>query len=125
MRLALSQDAIIRGIYNRNCGPACPSLDEAGVNRWRWPLEQPGFNGEIAYTATHGITAMTPAQFAALAAIPIPKLVIAGQDDPQMPRSDAVGTAHAIGAPSPVFVPGRHLTMIASPLQVAAAINRL
>jgi pimeloyl-ACP methyl ester carboxylesterase len=125
VRLALSQDALISRVYSSMCGPACPSLDEAGINTWRWPLQQPGFSGEIAYTAIHGITAMTPAEFAALAATPIPKLVIVGRDDPQMPRSDAVATARAIGAPPPVVVPGRHLTMIASPLQVAAAINRL
>jgi pimeloyl-ACP methyl ester carboxylesterase len=125
VRLALSQDALITGIYNSMCGPTCPPLDKAGVNTWRWPLEQPGFSGEITYTATHGITAMTPAEFAALAAAPIPKLVIVGHDDPQMPRADAVGTARAIGAPPPVVVPGRHLTMIASPVQVAAAINRV
>jgi pimeloyl-ACP methyl ester carboxylesterase len=125
MRIALSQDALITSVYGRMCGPTCPSLDEAGVNTWRWPLEQPGFSGELAYTATHGITAMTPAEFAALAADPIPKLVIAGRGDQQMPNADMVATARAIGAPPPVFVPGRHLTMIASPGQVAAAIDGL
>jgi hypothetical protein len=34
-------------------------------------------------------------------------------------------TARRIGAPPPVFVPGRHLTMIASPRPVAAAISAL
>jgi pimeloyl-ACP methyl ester carboxylesterase len=125
VRLALSQDALIRRVYNSVCGPACPALDEAGVNTWRWPLEQPGFDGELAYTATHGITSMTPAEFAALRADPIPKLVIAGHDDPEMSHADMVTTARAIGAPSPVFVPGRHLTMISSPSQVAAAVNGL
>jgi pimeloyl-ACP methyl ester carboxylesterase len=125
VRIALGQDALFRAFYNSMCGPTCPPLDEAGVDTWRWPLEQPGFSGEITYTATHGITAMTPAEFAALAADPIPKLVIAGQDDPQMRHADAAATARAIAAPPPVFVPGRHLTMIASPSQVAAAISRL
>jgi pimeloyl-ACP methyl ester carboxylesterase len=46
LRLALSQDWLIRNIYNSNCGPTCPQLDEAGVNTWRWPLEQPGFQAE-------------------------------------------------------------------------------
>jgi pimeloyl-ACP methyl ester carboxylesterase len=125
VRIALSQDALITSVYDRMCGPTCPTLDEAGINTWRWPLEQPGFSGEISYAASHGITAMTPAEFAALAADPIPKLVIAGRGDPQMPNADMVATARAIGAPPPVFVPGRHLTMIASPGQVAAAISRL
>jgi pimeloyl-ACP methyl ester carboxylesterase len=107
------------------CGPTCPPLDQAGVNTWRWPLEQPGFQTEITAALRSGITAMTPAQFAALKAADVPKLVVFGVDDPQMSHSDAALTARRIGSPPPVYVPGRHLTMIASPGQVAAAIDSL
>jgi hypothetical protein len=72
-----------------------------------------------------GITAMTAAQFAALKATSVLKLVVFGADDPQMSHSDATLTARRIGAPPPVSVPGRHLTMIASPGRVAAAIDSL
>lgn len=123
LRLALSQDWLIKKIYAANCGPTCPRLDEAGVDTWRWPLEQPGFQAEVSYTLRHGITAMTAAQFVALKAAVLPKLVVAGASDPQIPPSDAVLTARRIGAPAPVYVPGRHLTMISSPRQVAAAID--
>ena len=68
---------------------------------------------------------MTAAQFAALKAADVPKLVVAGTGDPQIPHSDAGLTARRIGAPAPVYVPGRHLTMISSPRQVAAAIDSL
>jgi hypothetical protein len=68
---------------------------------------------------------MTAAQFAALKATDVPKLVVAGVSDPQMPHSDIALTAQKIGAPPPVYVPGRHLTMIASPRQVATAIDSL
>jgi pimeloyl-ACP methyl ester carboxylesterase len=125
LRLALSQDWLIRNLYNSMCGPACPALDEAGVNVWRWPLEQPGFQAEITYSTRYGITAMTPAQFAALKAADVSKLVVTGARDPEMPHSDAALTAQRIGAPQPVYVPGRHLTMIASPHQVATAIDSL
>jgi pimeloyl-ACP methyl ester carboxylesterase len=125
LRLALSQDWLIKNIYNSLCGPACPQLDEAGVSTWRWPLEQPGFQAEITYSMRHGITAMTPAQFAALKSSDVPKLVVLGTDDPEMSHSGAALTARRIGAPPPVYVPGRHLTMIASPRQVAAAIDSL
>jgi pimeloyl-ACP methyl ester carboxylesterase len=125
LRLALSQDWLIKKIYAANCGPTCPRLDEAGVDTWRWPLEQPGFQAEVSYTLRHGITAMTAAQFAALKAAGLPKLVVAGASDPQIPHSDAALTARRIGAPAPVYVPGRHLTMISSPRQVAAAIDSL
>jgi pimeloyl-ACP methyl ester carboxylesterase len=125
LRLALSQDWLIRNIYSSACGPTCPRLTEAGVSTWRWPLEQPGFQAELTYSIRHGITAMTPAQFAALKAAGVPKLVVVGAGDPEMPHSDAALTARRIGAPPPVYVPGRHLTMIASPRQVAAAIDSL
>jgi hypothetical protein len=52
----------------------------------------------------------------------VPKLVVYGANDPQMSASDETATAVRIGAPPPRNVPGRHLTMIASPRQVAAAL---
>ena len=125
LRLALSQDWLVRNIYNSQCGPACPRLDEAGVNIWRWPLEQPGFQAEITYSMRYGITVMNPAQFAALKAADVPKLVVIGTGDSEISHSDAALTAQRIGAPLPVYVPGRHLTMIASPHQVAEAIDSL
>ena len=125
LRLALSQDWLIKNIYNSLCGPTCPQLNEAGVNTWRWPLEQPGFQAEITYSMRNGITAMTSAQFAALQAADVPKLVVVGVGDPEMSHSDATLTARRIGAPPPVYVPGRHLTMITSSPQVAAAIDSL
>jgi pimeloyl-ACP methyl ester carboxylesterase len=123
IRLALTSDSLIRSLYSSQCGPGCPSLSAAGVDTWRWPLEQPGFSAELAYAASHGITSMTSAEFAALRADPVAKLVVAGVDDPQMSGSDMAATARRIGAPSAVFIPGRHLTMIASPRQLAAVLS--
>lgn len=124
VRLALSQDWLIRKVYSSQCGPSCAPLTAAGVATWRMPLQQPGFTAYIAYSLSHGIPAMTPRQFRELRAAPEPKLVVFGRHDPQMPASDARATARRIGAPAPVFVPGRHLTMISSPHQVAAAVDR-
>jgi pimeloyl-ACP methyl ester carboxylesterase len=123
LRLALRQDWLIRKLYDAQCGPLCPPLSAAGVETWRLPLQQPGFAGASTYTLRHGIPSMTSAQFAALRALPVPKLVVYGADDPQMSASDEAATAVRIGAPPPRTVPGRHLTMIASPRQVAAALR--
>jgi pimeloyl-ACP methyl ester carboxylesterase len=49
--------------------------------------------------------------------------VIYGANDPQLSSSAARKAAESIGAPPPVAIPGRHLTMISSPLQLAAAIR--
>ncbi|MGD0698450.1 MAG: alpha/beta hydrolase [Trebonia sp.] len=123
LRLALSQDSLIRRLYSSQCGPACPPLSAAGVETWRLPLQQPGFESQLTYTLRHGIPAMTAAQFSELRAVSVPKRVIFGIDDPQMSHADADTTAKLIGAPPPVYVPGRHLTMISSPRQVAAAVQ--
>ena len=123
LRLALRQDWLIRQLYDAQCGPLCPPLSAAGVETWRLPLQEPGFTGAVAYTLRHGIPSMTAAQFAALRALPVPKLVVYGADDPQMSASDETATAVRIGAPPPLTVPGRHLTMIASPSQVAAELR--
>src|SRR5580692_10196980 len=70
LRLALSQDWLIRRLYDAQCGPLCPPLSAAGVRTWRLPLQQPGFAGAMTYTLRHGIPSMTPAQLAALRALP-------------------------------------------------------
>lgn len=123
LRLALNQDWLIRDLYNAQCGPLYPPLSAAGVETWRLPLQQPGFADLVAYQLRNGIPSMTAAQFAALRALPVPKRMIYGADDPQMSPSDMAATATRIGAPPPVTVPGRHLTMISSPKQLAALLS--
>ena len=66
---------------------------------------------------------MTTAQLAQLKASPLPKRVIYGADDPQLGAAAAAQAASRIGAPAPVAVPGRHLTMISAPGPLAAAIR--
>jgi pimeloyl-ACP methyl ester carboxylesterase len=123
LRLALSSTWLIRELYSSQCGPACPQLTAAGVQTWRLPLEQPGFESAITYSLRHGIPSMTSAQLAQLRAATVPKRVIAGVNDPQLTPAAAAAAASRIGAPAPITVPGRHLTMISSPQQVAAAIG--
>ena len=125
LRLALSQSWLIQRIYSSQCGPTCPSLSPAGVETWRLPLEQPGFASQVAYSLGHGIPSMSTAQFGQLRALAVPKRVVFGVNDPQMSASDAAATAARLGAPPPTFVPGRHLTMISSPQEVASAIQAL
>jgi pimeloyl-ACP methyl ester carboxylesterase len=125
LRLALSSSWLIRTIYSSQCGPACPPLTPAGVDVWRRPLQQPGFGSYVAYTLTHGIPSMTSAEPSRLRASAVPKRVIFGTGDPQLSRAAAAAAAARIGAPPPAAVPGRHLTMISSPRQVAATIRAL
>jgi pimeloyl-ACP methyl ester carboxylesterase len=128
VRLALRSDSLIKRLYRSQCGPTCAPLDAAGVDLWRRPLQQRGTERALLANATRGvIPAMTTEQLDALRRSATPRLVVWGSDDvdgaytPESPSS----TAAAIGAPPPVFVPGRHLTMISSPDDVAAAVRRL
>lgn len=128
VRLALRSDRLVRGLYASQCGPTCPPLDAAGVDRWRRPLQQRGTERALLGNASRGvIPAMTPEQLDALRRSDVPRLVVWGRDDvdgaytPQSPGS----TAAAIGAPPPVVVPGRHLTMVSSPQDVADAVAPL
>lgn len=123
LRLALSSSWLIRTIYGSQCGPACPRLTTAGVETWRRPLQQPGFGSAVAYTLRHGIPSMTSAELSQLRAAALPKRVIDGAHDPQLTELAAARTAARIGAPPPIIVAGRHLTMISSPRQVAAALR--
>ncbi len=123
LRLALRSSWFIRRIYASQCGPACPPLSAAALQSWRLPLEQPGFESEVSYTLRHGIPSMTAAEFMQLRAARLPKAVIYGAGDPQLSAVAAARAAARIGAPPPVAVPGRHLTMISSPRQLAAAID--
>ena len=128
VRLALRSKRLVGRVYADQCGPTCAPLDAAGVDLWTRPLRQRGTERALLENATRGvIPAMTHEQLDALRRSSVPRLVVWGRDDvdgaytPQSPAS----TAAAIGAPEPVVVPGRHLTMISSPDEVAAAVRRL
>jgi pimeloyl-ACP methyl ester carboxylesterase len=125
VRLALSQGWLIQRIYASQCGPTCGPLSAAGVETWRRPLQQPGFLQVVAYDLEHGIPSMSDQQLRELRATAVPKLVVYGHDDPQMDAAQAAAAAARIGAPPPVGIPGRHLTMVSSPRQLASTINAL
>jgi pimeloyl-ACP methyl ester carboxylesterase len=124
-RLVLRSDALLRAVYSSQCGPTCPRLTAAGIQGWRLPLQQPGFDTELQYVMRHGIPSMTAAELAALRTSDVPRRVVYGSGDPQFSASAAARTARSIGSPAPLAVPGGHLTMITAPRQVADAIRQL
>jgi pimeloyl-ACP methyl ester carboxylesterase len=126
LRLAIRSDTVVRDVYRSQCGPTCPDLDAAGVDVWRRPLQQPGFEDALGQTLRHGrIPSLTGDQLDRLRATQIGKLVVFGVDDDQYDKAVPALIADQIGAPPPVLVPGRHLTMISSPDEVGDAIRRL
>lgn len=125
LRIGLSPDWILRVVYDRQCGPLCPELTAAGVDAWRRPLQQPGSEAAMWRMIDTGIPILTAEQTDMLRASPVAKSVVGGVDDPQFGRGAADAVAARIGAPPPTFLPGRHLTMISSPVELAAAIDAL
>ena len=126
LRLALSTDAVIRRLYDAQCGPACPRLDAAGVDEWRRPLQVAGAEGALWSMLGEGVPGLPAAQVAGLAAVSVPKSVVFGAEDDVFSRQTPQETARRIGAPPPTLIPGaRHLTMISSPAVVAAAVESL
>ena len=125
LRIGLRSDWLVRHIYSSQCGPSCPPLSSAGLQSLRRPLQQPGTRAVIAFTLRHGIPSLTGTQLDALRSLPVPKSVVFGSADPQYSRPTPAKVATRIGAPAPTIVPGRHLTMISSPQQVASAVRAL
>jgi pimeloyl-ACP methyl ester carboxylesterase len=89
-------------------------------------LQQPGAEHALWSILGNGIPSLTGAQLDALHASAVPKSVVFGANDPQYDKATPTRVAARIGAPSPTIVPAAaHLTMIASPQAVAAAIRTL
>jgi pimeloyl-ACP methyl ester carboxylesterase len=126
LRLALRSDWLIRSVYGRLCGPACPGLDAAGLDQWRRPLQVAGAEAGVWGMLDAGVPGLTSTRLAGLAGLAMPKAVVFGAQDgvftPQTPQQ----TADRIGAPPPTLLPGgHHLTMISNAPAVSASIEAL
>jgi pimeloyl-ACP methyl ester carboxylesterase len=126
LRLVVRSDWLIRTIYSSQCGPACPRLDAAGVDRWRRPYEVAGAETGVWGALSHGVPGLTPARLGRLRSVALPKAVVYGAEDHVFASSSAADTARRVGAPRPTLIPGaRHLTMIYSPAAVARSVEAL
>ncbi len=126
LRLVIHSGWLIRRIYTSQCGPACPPLDKAGVERWRRPFQVVGAEDGVWGALRAGVPGLTEARVAELSRVNLPKAVVFGADDHVFAPTSAADTARRIGAPAPTLIPGaRHLTMISSPATVAAAVESL
>ncbi len=122
LRLGVRAGWLIQRIYQAQCGPSCPPLSPQDLQRWQAPLQQQGFEALLDHQLRHGIPAMTGTELDRLHDAPTAKLVIVGVGDPAISAAAARAAAERIGAPPVVTVPGRHLTMISSPTDIAAAL---
>lgn len=126
LRLVVRSDWVIQHLYGSQCGPSCPALDAAGLDRWRRPLEVPGAEDGLLAMVGHGIVGLSPEELSKLRDTGIPASVVFGAEDSSFTHNSPDQTAQRIGAPPPATIPNaRHLTMISNPDQVAAAVEAL
>jgi len=126
LRLALGVDALVRAVYDRQCGPRCPQLDGAGVDAWRRPLQVEGAEDGLWGMLDAGMPGLSADRLAQVARTGVPAAVVFGEHDDVFPSGTPQQTAQRVGAPTPVIIPdARHLTMISDPAAVAAAVEEL
>jgi pimeloyl-ACP methyl ester carboxylesterase len=126
LRIGLSFDSLIRSFYNSQCGPGCPALDHAGVDVWRRPFQVSGAEDALWSMLDGGVPGLPASRVADLRSVNLPKSVVFGGEDDVFSAQTPTQTADRIGAPPPTIIPGaKHLTMISSPDEVAAAIRAL
>lgn len=126
LRLALGSDTLVRAVYQQACGPRCPALDEAGVDRWRRPMQVPGAEAALWALLDEGVPGLPTPALAALRGLTMPKAVVFGAQDGVFTAATPQQTADRIGAPAPYLIPGAgHLPMISDPDVVAARIDDL
>jgi pimeloyl-ACP methyl ester carboxylesterase len=127
LRLVLRSDWVIRTIYDAQCGPACPRLDAAGVDRFRRPYQVAGAEqGLWSMIDSVGGPGLPEARVGQLAAACVPKAVVFGRQDDVFPADAAATVAARIGAPEPTVIDGaHHLSFISHPAAVAAAVEGL
>ena len=126
LRLVLRSDWPIRTVYQRQCGPACPRLDAAGIDAWRRPFQVAGAEAAAWALLNQGVPGLPPQRLARISGLPLPKAVVFGAQDTVFSPDSPMKTAQTIGAAAPTLIPGaRHLTMISNPEAVAAAVDTL
>ncbi|WP_344664369.1 alpha/beta hydrolase [Catenulispora yoronensis] len=131
LRLALRSDWVIRTIYAAQCGPACPRLDAAGVDRFRRPYQQAGAEqGLWQMIDSVGGPGLPAARVAELAGLCLPKAVTFGREDDVFPADAPWTVAARIGAPAStvtvtVIDGAHHLSFISHPARVAEAVEGL
>ncbi|GAA1967313.1 alpha/beta hydrolase [Catenulispora subtropica] len=127
LRLALRSDWVIRTIYDAQCGPACPRLDAAGVDRFRRPYQVAGAEqGLWTMVDSVGGPGLPESRVAQLTGVCLPKAVVFGKHDDVFPANAGSTVAARIGAPAPTVIDGaHHLSFISHPAVVAAAVEEL
>ncbi|MCO6003717.1 alpha/beta hydrolase [Actinoallomurus purpureus] len=126
LRLVVRSDWLIRTIYSTQCGPSCPRLDAAGLDRWRRPYEVAGAESGVWGMLRYGVLGLTEDRLGLLRSVGVPKAVVYGAEDHVFAKDSAAETARRIGAPNPTLIAGaRHLTLISAPSRVARAVEDL
>jgi pimeloyl-ACP methyl ester carboxylesterase len=127
LHLVLRSDWAIRTIYASECGPTCPRLDAAGVERFRRPYQVAGAEQGLWDTLdTVGGPGLPASRLAQLQQLCLPKAVAFGAQDTMFAAGAPEAVARNIGAPAPTRIQGaHHLSLVSHPAAVAASVEAL
>lgn len=127
LRLGLRSDWFIRTIYAAQCGPSCPRLNAAGVERFRRPYQVSGAEAGLwTMLSTYGGPGLPASRLDQLPGVCLPKAVTFGAQDSVFTPDAPQSVATMIGAPAPTVIAGaHHLSLVSNPVEVAATVEAL
>jgi pimeloyl-ACP methyl ester carboxylesterase len=121
-RLATSSDALVSRVLRNAWGPGAPPFSHALLAQFERPFEVAGTADAVKQLADHGIPGVPLVQ---LRRVAVPREVVWGAHDTVDSISAGRTSAAALGVKMIVVPRAGHLSMLANPPAVAAAIERL
>lgn len=125
-RSLLGSGFLVRHVFSATCGPHCPPLTPAELDMVQRPFFVQGAEAAFFAIANQPLVGVGVARRLLLREVTVPKVVVVGSNDPELPAAGARATALAIGAPPPTILrTDGHLALWSDPRGVAAAVEAL
>lgn len=121
-RLATGSDWIVRKALATAYGPHAPRPSDAELERWQQPFRVDGTEGAFRSMLGNGLQGF---RLADLRGVRVPRLVVWGAEDHVDEVSAGRASARALGTRFVLVPRAGHLSMLANPRAVAAAIETL
>jgi pimeloyl-ACP methyl ester carboxylesterase len=121
-RLATGSDWIVRRALASAYGPHSPRPRAAEIERWQRPFRVDGTEAAFRSLLGNGLQGF---RLADLRGVRVPRLVVWGAEDHVDEVSAGRASARALGARFVLVPLAGHLSMLANPRAVAAAIEKL
>jgi len=122
-RLVTGSDWLFRTVLQRAYGPAAPPLTAAAIDRWQRPFRVAGTAAAFKQMLPNGIAGWTLADLARVRGVPV--VVAWGAHDTVDSVAAGRRSAATLHAPFVLLPRAGHLSMLADPQGVVAAVERI